>query len=42
MVKIPKEVLLQKAPSNLSQEDRLIFEQSFQPKTIHDLKVANS
>lgn len=32
MANIPKEVLIQKALSSLSQDDRLIFEQSFQRK----------
>ncbi len=32
MANIPKEVLVHKALSNLSQDDRLIFEQSFQRK----------
>lgn len=32
MANIPKEVLVQKAPSNLSPDDCLIFEQSFQRK----------
>lgn len=32
MANIPKKVLVQKALSNLSQDDRLIFEQSFQRK----------
>lgn len=42
MAKIAKEEPLQKAVSNLNQEDRLIFEQSFQSKATHDPKVANS
>lgn len=32
MANIPKEVLVQKALGNLAQDDRLIFEQSFQRK----------